>query len=112
MDINGKMASAGGKKLSIASLCVGGGSVIFFEIPLLGLAAAIVGLILAIKSSKMCREEGVTTGFASGGLAASIGGIVIGAIWNIWCCTCVGCYVVSCVSAMTNSGGSTYYSGW
>ena len=93
MDIENKMTSAGGKKLSIIALCIGGGSYVFSWIPLVNIAAAIVGLILAIKSSKMCKEEGVTTVFATLALVASIIGLVLGVIMTIvMICTCtLGC---------------------
>ena len=91
--------------LSIASLSLGCVAILFNWVPLLGLACGIVGIILAVKASKV-HKGGLTTG----GLVTSIVGtclsVLIGTCIGIGCIT--GCAVYNSVADSYDRGGYDY----
>jgi hypothetical protein len=65
--------------MGVASLVLGIASIVFCWVPILGLVAGIVGLILAIKQRKESPN-----GIATGGLVTSIIGLVLSVIYTIF----------------------------
>lgn len=74
--------AASAQNLSIAALCTGVGGLLFAGVPLLGLAACIVGIVLGRKALKRIKagEEG-SRGMALAGLICGIVGAAIGVIY-------------------------------
>ncbi len=82
------------KGISIAAMVLGIGSIVFSFVggilTWIGLAAAIVGLVLSISAKKKARAAGEPTGMATAGLVTSIIALALWVIMFI-----VGLYLVS-----------------
>ena len=92
-----------GKVLGIVALILGISSIVACYVPVFGLAAAIVGMILAINSKKKAASVGAAPGVAKPAQILSIIGLVLSIIWNIvW---------LACGSALCTLGALTdpYY---
>ena len=75
-----------GKGLAIAALVCGICAIaISFFLPILNLAAGIVGIVLAVNA----RKQGFTGGLATAGLVLSIIGTVFAAVSSV-CVICLG----------------------
>ena len=74
-----------GKNLNLVALILGIGAIVLDWVPILPIALGIVGLILAIKGSKLTKEAGAPTGMATAALVLSIIGLAFGAIFTLVC---------------------------
>ena len=84
----------GNKTLGIVAIILGAFAIITFWIPFFNIAsliAAIVGLILAVKSKKSFAEAGTTSPLPTVGLVLSIVGLVLAAIGFFTCTVCTAC---------------------
>ena len=84
--------------MSVASLVLGICSLV---IPYVGVATAIVGIILGIMGKKKAMEVGAPSGMATAGIVVSIIGLA-GAIMTVILC-------IACISAMGHYDAWYYY---
>ena len=92
------MQQQGNKTMGIISIILGAFAIITFYIPFFNVAsliAAIVGLILAVKSKKSFAEAGTPSPVPTVGLVLSIIGLVLAAIGFFTCTVCGTCIITS-----------------
>lgn len=92
------MQNEGNKTLGIISIVCGGVAIVlsfFTYLNIIGLAAGIVGIILAVKAKQSFQNAGQTSPVPTVGLVLSIVGLVLSAIFFFTCTLCAICVCAS-----------------